>query len=116
MESKRNVLTWLQALRAGWEPGDYHYTFDKVPVGRYLVNLDFKIWAKKVMAVNCYCTLVNSGVKICLTVYCREQSGQYRLAGGTVDFTTCPTQSCYDIEIIADQKKKIQLIRATLMA
>lgn len=116
MESKRNVLTWLQALRAGWEPGAYSYTVDSVPIGTYQVMLDFKIWAKKVMAVNCYCTVSGSGEKIILTVYCREQTGQYRLANGDIDFTTCPVQARYTIEVIADQKKKIALVQATLIA
>lgn len=115
MESNRNVLSWLQALRAGWEPGHYRYEVDYVPVGRYEVMLDFKIWAKKVMAVNCYFTVQETGAKIILTVYCRGENGQYKLANCPIDFTTCAIQTRYIIEVMADQKKKIQFVQATQM-
>lgn len=68
------------------------------------------------MAINCYCTVLQTGAKILLTVFCRELTGQYRLEDSSIDFTVCPTQMLYDIEVMADQKKKIQLIQATLRA
>lgn len=114
MESEvRNVLSWGKAIAAGWQPGHYHYAAESVPVGTYEAILDFKIWAKKVMAINCYFTVKRTGQKIQLTVYC-QQTGRYMLPGGAIDFTTCPIQTFYLIEVRADQKKKIRFIQALL--
>lgn len=107
----RNILSWQEAIRVGWQPGHYGFKADAVPVGRYEAILDFKIWAKKIMALNCYFTIKSTGKKIQLTVYCRE-TGQYRLPNCPIDFTTCPTQTIYHIEVIADQKRKIQFTHA----
>lgn len=52
MES--NVLSWNVALDKGYEPQLYPYTANHIPVGEYTARLDFKIWAKKAMAVCCY--------------------------------------------------------------
>jgi hypothetical protein len=107
----RNILSWGKAIANGWQPGHYQYAAEHVPVGTYEVILDFKIWAKKVMAINCYCTIKLTGQKIQLTVYCQE-TGRYMLPRGEIDFTICPTQTVYLIEVHADQKKKIRFIQA----
>src|SRR5688572_3285024 len=109
----RNILSWGKALDSGWQPGRYQYAAEYVPEGTYEAILDFKIWAKKVMAINCYFTIKSTGQKIQLTVYCQE-TGRYMLPGGAIDFTNSPTQTVYLIEVHADQKKKIRFIRAQL--
>ena len=109
----RNILSWGKAIANGWHPNHYYYATEHIPVGTYEAILDFKIWAKKVMAINCYFTVKLTRQKIQLTVYCQE-TGRYQLPGGAIDFTTCPTQTVYLIEVHADQKKKIRFIQALL--
>ena len=109
-----NVITWKSALQLGWKPTHYPYTADQVPIGTYEVILDFKCWAKKVMAINCYFTVKDTGKKIQLTVYCREP-GIYKLPNNELDFTNCRTQTVYLIEVIADQKKKVKFSNAQVV-
>lgn len=46
-----NVLSWNVALEKGYEPRLYPYATEYVPLGEYEAVLDFKIWAKKAMAI-----------------------------------------------------------------
>jgi hypothetical protein len=108
---KVNVLSWKQALAQGRCPASYTYLFEEIPPGEYRAMLDYKIWAKKLMAISCYFTQVTTGIKMQLTVYCNE-SGVYH--AGTIDFATCPVQEIYLIRV-ADQKKKIRLVHAVLV-
>jgi hypothetical protein len=107
-----NVCTWKAARAAGWQPGLYSY--QEVPLGQYLAFLDFKVWAKQVMAISCYFTVAGAERKILLTVYCNG-AGVYQVCGSTVNFATCPTGRMYRIEVRANQKKKIVLVRAELL-
>jgi hypothetical protein len=43
----RNVLSWHQALEKGFNPSDYPFQMESVPLGEFPATLDFKIWAKK---------------------------------------------------------------------
>jgi hypothetical protein len=99
-----NVLAWKDALAKGLSPGLYSYK--DVPVGQYLALLDFKIWAKKVMAISCYFTLPDTGVKIQLTVYCCNEAGMYKLGNGEVNFATCEIGRVYRVKIEANEKEK----------
>jgi hypothetical protein len=105
-----NVLAWKDALAKGLNPGLYAY--QDVPLGEYDAILDFKIWAKKVMAISCYFTQADTGKKIQLTVYCSE-AGIYK-PGGDVNFATCDIGKAYRIHVAANQKKKIVLLHALL--
>ena len=105
-----NVLVWKDALAKGFKPGLYPY--QDVPSGEYDATLDFKIWAKKVMAINCYFTVILTGQKIQLTVFCQE-AGRYKLLNSMVDFKACPTEAVYLIKVQADQKKKIRFVSAS---
>lgn len=109
-----NVLSWKSAVGQNLNPSLYSFLFDDVPLGEYLAKLDFKIWAKKVMAINCYFTLLDSEKKIQLTVYCNE-AGTYRAGNSEVNFATCSLNMSYRIKVIANQKKKIVLVHAELM-
>lgn len=108
---ENNVLSWHKALAQGYQPG--LYDFQEVSVGRYLARLDFKIWAKKVMAINCYFTQTDTGRKIQLTVYCNE-SGHYRLGSCAIDFLQTETGRVYQITVLAFQKRKTLLVDAAL--
>ena len=108
-----NVLSWNVALTQGFEPRLYSYI--DIPLGEYAAILDFKIWAKKIMGINCYFTHSVTGQKFQLTVYCRHRSGTYEIDGCRIDFANCPTEKLYRLGVIADQKKRILFKSAMLL-
>lgn len=81
-----SALSWDVALERGYEPKLYPYTVDHIPVGEYTAMLDFKIWAKKAMAICCYFTQTDSGRKFQLTVFRRQKDKPYALNKSTLDF------------------------------
>jgi hypothetical protein len=105
MES--NVLSWNIALEKGYEPRLYPYETEQVPLGIYEAVLDFKIWAKKAMAIGCYFTQRQTGIKFQLTVYRRQRDELYKLGEGDVDFKVCPVNVVYTIIVVLNEKKKI---------
>lgn len=111
---ENNVLTWLQALRKGYEPSLYFYDVGQVPLGEYEAVLDFKIWAKKVMAVNCYFTRCDTSSKMQLTVFCQSR-GVYVLKDCPVNFATCATELCFRVKVTANEKKRIVFESAVLL-
>ncbi len=76
MES--SVLSWNVALEKGYEQRLNPYATDHVPLGEYEAILDFKIWAKKVIAICCYFTQKVTGIRFQLTVYRRQKDELYR--------------------------------------
>lgn len=97
----RNVMSWKQAIEAGYEPNLYPYT---ISPGEYTAVLDFKLWAKKTMGVACYFTCPGTGEKFQLTVYRRQRDCMYKLNKSGIDFTTCPTGVAYLISITQNSK------------
>ncbi len=78
-EQKPNsVLSFQAALHAGYQPRDYSYEKDDIPTGEYHVILDFMIWAKKLPAIDLYCTIRQTGQRIKLTVFL-DKERSYRL-------------------------------------
>lgn len=73
-----NVLSFQAALNAGYQPRDYSYEKDDIPTGEYHVILDFMIWAKKLPAIDLYCTIRQTGQRIKLTVFL-DKERSYRL-------------------------------------
>lgn len=108
-----NVFAWKDALAKGYQPGLYSYS--EVSLGEYDAILDFKIWAKKVMAISCYFTQVEAGKKIQLTVYCNE-AGIYKPDNSEVNFANCEIGRTYRIKVVANQKKKIVFENAKLVS
>jgi hypothetical protein len=107
-----NVLSWNVALEKGYEPRLYPYATEDVPSGEYETVLDFKIWAKKAMAISCYFTKKNSGVKFQLTVYRRQKDEQYKLDNCEFDFKVCPVNTVYLISVNLNGKQKAALKNA----
>ena len=103
---QRNVLSWNPALEQGYEPRLYPFNPGDMPAGTYNAKLDFKIWAKKTMAVVCYFTLTDTGQKCCLSVFRTKEDEQYILPGGNIDFTTSPIGQLYRISITYNAKGK----------
>jgi hypothetical protein len=79
------VLGFYPALEAGYEPRNYSWLTEEVPVGEYEAKLDFMIWSKKQVAINCYLTIPNSGQHIRLTAY-RNKAEDYMAGATTVRF------------------------------
>jgi len=105
------VFAWKDALANGLSPGLYSYS--DVPLGEYDAILDFKIWAKKLMAINCYFTQVVTGKKILLTVFCNE-GGLYKVGGSAINFATCDIERVYKINVMANQNKRIVFAHVVL--
>jgi len=79
------VLGFYPALEAGYEPRNYSWTTEDVPVGEYEAKLDFMIWSKKQVAINCYLTTPNSGKQFRLTAY-RNKAEDYMAGAISVRF------------------------------
>lgn len=103
---KGNVLSWELALQKGHDPRLYSFMPGDVPIGEFDAVLDFKIWAKNVIAISCYFTRVSGGQKFQLTVY-YSYKGAYRLNGCDLDFYSCPEGVQYYIKVSLLNGKKI---------
>ncbi len=79
------VLGFYPALEAGYEPRNYSWLTVDVPVGEYEAKLDFMIWSKKQVAINCYLTALASGQHFRLTAY-RNKAEDYMAGGAAVRF------------------------------
>jgi len=109
---ERSVLSWNVALEKGYEPRLYPYATDHVPLGEYEAILDFKIWAKKAIAICCYFTQKDTGIRFQLTVYRRQKDELYRLDEGDIDFKVCPVNTVYFISVNMNGKQKSALKNA----
>ncbi len=74
-------MNFNAALEAGYEPASYSWLTACVPLGIYEARLDFMIWSKKQVAVDCYLTTIADNKQIRLSAY-RNKSPDY-LAGET---------------------------------
>ena len=103
---ERNVHSFRVIIKKGYSPCLYSYDEAKIPVGKFEAKLDFKTWSKRIIAINCYFTKIDSGEKFVVTVYCNYITGKYTLADSMVDFSTCPLNENYKIEIGKNSKGK----------
>ncbi|QEM03105.1 hypothetical protein DIU31_006060 [Mucilaginibacter rubeus] len=72
---ERTVLGFKPALEAGYEPRNYSWSPEIVPVGVYEATLDFMIWSNKHIAVDCYLS-TDDNKHIRLTAY-RNKADDY---------------------------------------
>jgi hypothetical protein len=77
-QKPNNVITYRNAISSGYEPQEYSYNRNDIPTGEYHVILDFMTWAKKLPAIDLYCTLKQTGQKIRLTVFL-DKERSYKL-------------------------------------
>ena len=84
MENNTKVLQFNAALDAGFEPRNYTYKKDEVPLGNYDARLDFMIWSKNGNAINCFFTVFPSGQMISLSVY-KNTDGDFLLGNLPID-------------------------------
>ena len=83
MNRETTVMEFFPALEAGYEPKNYSFQKEDVPTGSYLAKLDFMLWSKTYMAINCFFTIKGSGKKISLSVYKKPGEDDLYLAGET---------------------------------
>ncbi|TKT84891.1 hypothetical protein [Dyadobacter frigoris] len=116
-ESNRNVLSWHQALDKGFNPSSYPFETELVPQGEFPATLDFKIWAKKISGISCFFTRPEDQTKFQLTVYRRRSDRQYMLEScdSDIDFSTCPLNENYLIEMAVNGKGNISFKNAALL-
>lgn len=93
---KNNVLSWRQAFDEGLNPSIYPYKSDQVPIGEITVVLDFKIWAKKVIGIDCYFSVPEGTNRFRITIFYSSSNG-YRTDKEGVDFSCCETGKLYRI-------------------
>lgn len=77
-QNPNNVLSFQAALNTGYQPRDYSFEKDDIPTGEYHVILDFMIWAKRLPAIDLYCSIKQTGQKIRLTVFL-DKERSYKL-------------------------------------
>lgn len=103
-----NILSWTQAITKGFEPRNYSYKKEDIPIGTYNANLDFMIWAKAASGVTCYFTITDTNQKVILTVYRDRATKEYVL--GNVDFRTVEHNQEYLISIGLNSKNNIKFL------
>ncbi len=108
---QRNVTTFGIAIRNGNQPALYTYDVAKIPLGEFEAVLDFKTWSKRIIAINCYFTKVNTLEKFVVTVYHNDRAGNYSVQGCAVDMSECSTAASYCIAIAKNNKGKIILAK-----
>jgi len=113
MKRETTVLEFFPALEAGYEPKNYSYYKEDVPLGNYKATLDFMLWSKSYMAVNCFFTISGSLKKISLSVYKKSgEDGSY-LAGET-EVRFVPFGSVMILTVDANQNGKPILVDAVV--
>lgn len=93
------VLSFKTALQEGFRYSEYSFEVSKIPFGTFDAILDYKIWAKRVLAINAYFTKVMTGDKFVLTVYCDRETGTYFIKNSLIDFSGCSTGIIYKIVV-----------------
>lgn len=109
---ERNVYSFKIAIRKGFELRPYIYDPQQIPTGEFDAVLGFKTWSKRIIAINCYFTKINTGEKFVITVYCNNQTGKYVVPGSVIDFSHCPTGVAYTITVCKNDKGRIILSKA----
>jgi len=98
------VLTWRTALDNGFEPRDYAYAVEDLPIGDYEARLDCKIWQKNTMGISCYFTGLSDEKKFRLTVFLRKEDKVYALPDSTLDFRDCPLKRNYLLRVVINSE------------
>jgi hypothetical protein len=113
---ERNVFSWGVALNKGYEPRLYTYDAAQIPLGEFRARLDYKIWSKRIIAINCYFTKLDGENKFVVTVYCNNKTGRYSPSVSMIDFAFCPLDTQYLIGISKSESDKITLVKAEEIA
>lgn len=113
MNRETTVLEFFSALEAGHEPKNYSYYKEDVPIGNYKAKLDFMLWSKTYVAINCFFTVLESQKKISLSVYKKAGEDGLFLAG-ELEVRYVPFDSVLQLNIEANQNGKPILVNAVV--
>lgn len=109
---ERNVWSFKTAIGKGYEPRLYGYDPLQIPLGEFDAILDFKTWSKRIIAINCYFTKIDTKEKFVVTVYCNNQTGKYEVPGSVVDFSVCDITAFYRITVSKNDEGRIIISKA----
>ena len=104
---ERNVYSFRVSIKKGNSPNLYTYQPNQIPLGEFDAMLDFKTWSKRIIAINCYFTKINTGNKFVVTVYCKYETGKYTVPNSVIDFSNCTTNETYRVAIEKNHKGNI---------
>ncbi|KIA96226.1 hypothetical protein OC25_03880 [Pedobacter kyungheensis] len=96
------VLELTPDLEMELVPKNYPYTKDKVPLGSYSAKLDFMLWSKSGLAINCFFTLMDLQGKISLSVY-RKAADQHRYMAGQTEVRYLPFGAIVELAVEANE-------------
>ncbi|SES23346.1 hypothetical protein SAMN04488023_14610 [Pedobacter rhizosphaerae] len=102
-------MNFFPALDAGYEPKDYAYAKADIPIGTFVATLDFMLWSKSGLTVNCFFTLTDSGKKVTLSVY-RKAANQDRYMAGGTEVRYLPFGTSVELTIEANELGKPLLV------
>lgn len=102
---EKTVTGFKLALEAGFQPQNYSWSSEVVPVGEYEATLDFMIWSKQLVAIDCFFTTVSDSRKIRLTAF-RNQSEDYMVGGFAVPYLRLGTRLI--VNVVLNNKGVIQ--------
>lgn len=99
------VMNFFPALEAGFDPKNYSYAKEDVTLGTYAARLDFMLWSKSGLTINCFFTLPDSGKQISLSVY-RKAANQGRYLAGEIEVRYLPFGTLLELTIEANELGK----------
>jgi len=100
------ILSWNQAIEQGFEPRNFSYKKEDIPIGTHKATLDFKIWAKNAVGISCYFTINETNQKIILTVYRDRTTREYTIKDA--DFGDVNSSQEYTITVKLNSKGNIK--------
>ncbi|WP_431294148.1 hypothetical protein [Pedobacter sp. P26] len=99
------VLELTPELEIELEPKNYPYTREDVPLGSYQAKLDFMLWSKSGLTINCFFTLPDLGKKISLPVY-RKAANQGKYLAGEFEVRYLPFGTLLVLTVEANELGK----------
>lgn len=99
------VLELTPELEIELEPKNYPFGKEDVPLGTYVAKLDFMLWSKSGLTINCFFSLVDSCKKISLSVY-RKASNQGRYLAGEIEVRYLPFGTLLELKVEANELGK----------
>ena len=104
------------AIENGYNPSEYSYDGDNVPMGEFEAILMFKIWAKNTMGISSYFIEKHTGKKFRLTVFRQPATKAYTLDSGGMSFVESPVECDYLLKVSRNNKGRVIFEKAMLVA
>jgi hypothetical protein len=85
---------------------------DKIPLGVFDAKLDFKIWSKRIIAINCYFIRIDTEERFVVTVYCNQGNIKVSTLAFNGGFFTVSYRRNLLFKVIKNDKGKVLLEKA----